>query len=329
MSKFTTERSAWGGTRAEKQLNDRADRLAEWRDRQLNRIAKPFQVQQPTTQEPAAPSASAPTSQPKPWGSLKAGTSGLRYFWRTTPDQALAPQPWTLCLVDTILEAADKRTVHLCLIWPARPTSIVLLHAMATLERSFARDLRGLRSVLFPGTNVSRSILHGALLDRRQASDFYRCLWTKTASGTAIQSHTSSASYVAMLSALNDLECRDPDLPNPSLGEVVPSFMFDGADMKWKTVVENPLERSIRKVDNRSQRKLIRESVRKGWGAIGEAPGAMLVIHGSTKKEQWRAALGNGALPGNAKPEVFLLDALSSGNDEKQKAVRRIPEFLK
>lgn len=289
--------------------------------------AEPASTPLPGTQ--VAISRSSPAVPDKPWSGLTAGTTHLEYFARANPQELVSPQPWTLGLVDTVLEAADKGKLFLCLVWPLRMPSPVLLHALASAERNFAKDMRGLRAVLFPGTASSRSVLNGVLVNREQYSELYRQVWDISTPAAKVCTHTKSDSFLAMLAVLNDIRIRHPELPNPSLSEIVPTFIFDNDQRNWKTVVESPLERSVRKVTNLAHRRDLRKKVSAEWNSLSEAPGALTVMRPGSRKEHWTCALGDKALRGQGKPELFLLDATTASDVLRQKAISRIPEFLK
>jgi hypothetical protein len=280
--------------------------------------------------------ATVSTSQPRkitrpsrPWAKVRGGEARLPFYSRSEERTQLIVQPWAQQIVSTLLAAADEGGVRLCLAWPVRFDSLVVLHALASMERNFVGDLRGLRTLLYPGTFSSRAALQGALVDRERLSDFYRALWTVGIAATTFQAHTRSPSFMAMLEALNDIRTHDPEVENPSLAEVIPAFVYDAGGHRWASVVQSPLERSLRKVERLAHRRNIRLKVNSEWADPRNAPGALMVLHHTAGKEAWREALLAPALGGEGKPEVILLDATSSANQTNYRAVRRIPEFLR
>ncbi len=308
--------------RAREKLAERARRLA----------AQPVVSKQlPPTRKAVAvafPTLAPPPRAERPWARVRAGSAGLEYYARTSTEQ-IALQPWTKDLVNTLLETADEGGITLCLVWPAKLTSLPLLHALASIERVFAKDLRGLRTLLYPGTHACRTALHGVLADRKKLSDFYRSLWAQQANGTMhVVSNTPSLAFSAALQALNDVRAYHPEVPNPSLAELVPVFVFDPSKRAWVTTVANPLERTLSKVERLANRRDVRQKVSLEWAAPDKAPGALLVVHHTAKKEGWRAALTAPSLQGNGRPEALLLDATHSTSQTNYSAVKRLPEFL-
>lgn len=276
----------------------------------------------------------APT-QPEPirretrsWAAVRSGDAQLKFSSRAT-SEALFPQPWTRGLVSTLLEAADVGGTTLCLVWPAKLTSVTLLHAMANLERVFAKDLRGLRTLLWPGTHSSKAALNGVLADRTQLSTLFRLsMWAEQDGQTECTAWTSSPAFLAALEALNDLHFQHQELPNPSLAELVPTFVFDPTRLLWTTTVEHPLERTLRKVDGSNNRRNLKEKVGSEWRSPEKAPGALMVLHHTANKDAWQKAIDAPSLKNFGRPEVLLLDATHAAIQTNYNAVKHIPQFL-
>jgi hypothetical protein len=267
----------------------------------------------------------SPSLAPKRAHNIHAGAAGLTFFDRIDSKTPLAPQPWTLRLTELALEAATQGSVVLSLVWPAPLDSIVPLHALASLERNMATELSGLRTLLYPGHHASRSGLNAWLISRRRLAGLYRSLWTTDTGGSRPVSVRESKSMRAVLAALNAIEIESPEVLDPALGEVLPTFIFDPASEAWRATVANPLERTLRKVSNQKYRTDLRAAIGAEWTDGSLAPGALLIVHNSSRKRDWNAALQNRAVTQDP-PELFLYDATSASNF---RAVRRIPEFLK
>lgn len=319
-----------------KSLADRQADQAKAREKQAERArkyatkpvggkhspVKPRVVPLPPPQLPA------PVRPQRPWAQVRAGNARLTYQSRTA-GETVAAQPWTKELVSTVLEVADQGGVTLCLVWPAKVTALPLLHLLASVERVFAKDLRGMRTLLYPGTHACRAPLHSVLADRKALSTFYRSLWVEQPNGTLeAESYTTSPAFLGALWALNDLTQHTPGAPNPSLAELVPTFVFDPTKRAWATTASNPLERTLAKVGRLALRRDLRERVSQEWDIPEKAPGALMVMHHTAKKESWRAALAAQALKGPGRPEILLLDATEAARRTNYAAVDRIPDFL-
>lgn len=277
---------------------------------------------------PAAATPPVPTRPQRPWAQVRAGSAPLTFLSRTA-NETIAPQPWAKELVSTLLIAADQGGVTLCLVWPAKLTALPLLHALSNVERVFAKDLRGVRTLLYPGTHACRAPLHSVLANRELMSALYRDLWVRRANGsTEVEACTSSPAFLAALWALNDLSQHNPESPDPSLAELIPTFVFDPSKRTWTTTVSNPLERTLTKVERLAHRRDLRQRVNLEWGTPDKAPGALMVMHHTAKKDSWRTALADPALKGQGRPEVLLLDATDAASRTNYAAVKRIPDFL-
>lgn len=286
----------------------------------------PAKIKAASTRVPAA--VSQPQRPHRPWAQVRAGSAPLTYRSRAT-NEIIGPQPCAKELTNTLLTAASQGGVTLCLVWPAKVTALPLVHALATVERLFAKDLCGLRTLLYPGTHACRAPLHSVLANREGLSAFYRTLWVHQATGSfELELCTSSKAFLAVLEALNDLTQHTPGAPNPSLAELVPTFVFDPAKRAWATTVSNPLERTLAKVERLAFRRDLRHKVTLEWDLPDKAPSALMVLHHTAKKESWRTALAAQALKASGRPEILLLDATSAAMRTNYAAVKRIPEFL-
>jgi hypothetical protein len=314
----------------EARLADQAkarEKQAEWARKY---ISKPIGRKKPPVKTKVA---SVPTPPPlarplRPWAKVRAGIAPLTYQSRAT-NEIVVPQPWAKELASILLAAADQGGVTLCLVWPAKLTALPLLHALANMERLFAKDLYGLRTLLYPGTHACRAPLHSVLANREALSAFYRTLWVQQENGSfELEVCTSSTAFLAVLSALNDLTLHNPGAPNPALAELVPTFVFDPAKRTWATTISNPLERTLAKVERLALRQDLRQKVSLEWDIPDKAPSALMVLHHTATKESWRTALTAKALKASGRPEVLLLDATSAAVRTNYAAVKRIPDFL-
>jgi hypothetical protein len=270
----------------------------------------------------------APIRPLRAWAQARVGNAPLTYLSRIA-NEVIDLQPWTKKLVNTVLTAADEGGVTLCFLWPAKMTALPLLHVLANIERVFAKDLRGLRTLLYPGTHACRAPLNSILANREVLSNFYKSLWVLQDNGSfELRTYTSSEAFQAVLFALNDLSLHTQDAPNPSLAELVPVFVFDPVKCTWTTTVANPLERTFVKIERLVTRRDLRQKVSLEWGTPGKAPGALMVLHHTAKKESWRTALADHALKGAGCPEIMLLDATDAARRTNYAAVKRIPDFL-
>lgn len=286
------------------------------KDSRLDQQTTPILV--PSTERPV-----------RPWAKVRGLPDNLKFFSRTEEHEELRIQPWAQGIVSTLLQAADEGGIHLCLAWPVRFDSLAILHALANLKRNQELDLRGLRTLLYPGTYSSRLALQNTLTERTKLSDLYRSIWVTVGGETRITTQTDSKSFIGMLEALNDIRCHHAEVENPSLAEIIPTFMYEPTIHAWASSVKSPLERSIKKVERLAHRRIIREKVNAEWANPKLAPGALMVMHHSSRKNTWKQAFSDPALKGEGKPEVLLIDATSASENTNYSAVRRVPDFIR
>lgn len=313
--------------KAREKLAERAQKVAA-KSKRPTKNPKP----KPELRKGVVPSvidAMLPAREERPWASVRCGDAPVNYQARASEDR-IVPQPWARALVSTLLAAADTGEVALCLVWPAKLTGLPLLHAMANIERVFAKDMRGLRTILYPGTHASRAQLQSVLVDRKDLNSLFCSLWIEQDSGVhETQTYTSSPAFRAVLLALNDITHSNNEVSNSSLAELVPTFVLDQNEKIWKASAADPLQRTMSKVKNRAIRSELRQRVNLEWGNPDKAPGSLMVMHHTLKKESWRTALAAQALKGQGCPEVLLLDATDAARRTNYGSVNRIPEFLR
>lgn len=273
-----------------------------------------------------APSVPMPV---RPWAAVRWGAAGAEFTDRSSGARS-DPQPWTVGLVDRVLELAECGGVELCLVWPAKLSSLPLVHAMANVERVCTGDVRGLRTLLFPGSHASRMALQGTLISRQQLTEAYCSFWRIQANGaTEAVIHTQSPAFMAAMRALNDVQLWHPDVLSPALAELVPVFVYQDPQAGWVTNETSALERTLSKVGRLGHRKEIRKQVSEEWQDPSKAPCALMVLHSSTRRGAWKKALISPALQGKGAPELLLFDATTAAARSSLSAVRRIPELIR
>lgn len=263
------------------------------------------------------------------WTKARVTSGPCRLFASGQSGEELFLQPWAKALVNVGLEAAEKGTVHLCLLWPIEIVQMALLHGVANLQRNMVGDFQGLRSVYFPGSNSTRLGLQSVAVDRASLIDAYRSKWSTDRDGTNFKSATRSKAFEAVLAALNEIDIWNNPTANPPMGSLVPCFVFDKDSEAWESSGRNQLDAALVKVKNRASRKEARDSITPEWGVASSAPGALMVIHNAATKGGWKRAFSAATLQGQGQPDLLWLDATASASRTNTHAVRRIPDLLK
>ena len=206
---------------AVRKLAETSVRLAALAQLRNGRTA-PLQVAaSPPPPEPDA----ALISMERPWASVRSGQAGCTFEERATGVE-LGAQPWTRGMLDSFLEVADHGGVEVCLVWPTSLRGVAQLHGLANVERLCVKDLRGLRTLIYPGNTATRLQLESVLIRRSRFAKLFSSLWSTEGKGPAVVlAETKSDAMVAALHALNDLDYRNTGAVNPSLAELVPTFV--------------------------------------------------------------------------------------------------------
>lgn len=211
-------------------------------------------------------------------------------------------------LVDQYLLTAATRKRQIALLWPTAPKSLVLVHALATLERWTQGDKLGIRGMTFPvKTNVFYPLNHmrfsrAPLL--RLALQF-----AETSPNPKVQrSCKAKDPYLsAFNSALKDL--ADPLWSNPTLGELLPHFLATPAKPGWESCETRLLSQLCAKLQKRSQATALRTNC-SIIGNPATAPDAMFALDGRMGTAEIRNALLS--LKKLGSPEVVIVNATRS-----------------
>jgi hypothetical protein len=243
-------------------------------------------------------------------------------------DAPLQWQPWAADLVKALLARADDKKLSLRLLWPAEARDFVILHAAASLSRAFERDLQGLRTLYYPGSNATRLALDKVAVDRRQIQTLWKNLWGGGTRSEHLDALRRSAAFESVLTACNDVALYNPEERPPQWRELVPTFNFDPSTSEWQSSRVQPLDRLIRKVAKLARRKDLREAIDRPWRDRFEAPGALFVLPRGTKRKHWKDALTCGRGKCGVAPDVLLIDASARVQNVDSVATKRIPDFL-
>jgi hypothetical protein len=285
----------------------------------------------PVATSPAPPELAVeppPPAKTRPWAEVRFGQAGCEFEERTT-GASLFAQPWTKGMLNSVLAVAEYGGVELCLSWPGRLQSVAQLHGLANLERLCAKDLRGMRTLLYPGTYATRMHLQSVLVRRLRLAQLYRSLWLTEGNGRVVaKANSHSEAMLAALEALNHLHIWKTEADNPSLAELVPVFVFEDPRMGWTTGASSALERTLRKVAP-AQRATLRSQVNEEWQNPRTAPCALMVLHATTRKDAWKEAFSSTALKALCAPEVMLFDASVAAGRSNYEAVHRIPDVIR
>lgn len=274
-------------------------------------------IAQPTRPAPGAPEASIERQTTEATGPA---TAALRFGTAQVPvlkdgeDETSTVSQALGWLVDQYLEAATSRKRQIAVLWPTAPKSLVLVHALATLERWTQGDKLGIRGLTFPvKTNVFYPLNHmrfsrGPLL--RLALQF-----AETSPNPKVKrSCRAKDPYLsAFNSALKDL--ADPRWSNPTLGELLPHFLATPTKPAWESCEPRLLSQLCAKLQKRSQATALRTNC-SIIGHPATAPDAMFALDGRMTAPELRKTLQS--LKKLGAPEVVIVNATRTTRRESR-----------
>lgn len=298
------------------QLQERIKRLAARRPPDSNKVS--VIRERARAAEPADPPPPVITAA---WTAEPA--SALLNLHAANQGTRLALQPWADTLVSTLLNRALDGRLSLRLLWPVEIDALAGLHAIASLYRVLKGELRGLRSLYYPGSRVTCTALDRIAIERRGLA----ALWRSFNNGA--QPAVESSVVRAVLEACNHIELYHNEVSPPQLRQLTPAFMYEPGTKQWEHTKHLPLERLITKVVKLHLRDQLRERIETDWLNAAVAPGALLVLPRALKKRELREAFGQGKLHGAVKADVLLIDASTRSAAADARGIRRLPEFLK
>mgnify|MGYP000889069329 CR=1 FL=1 len=247
-------------------------------------------------------------------------------FDRDHPDAQLHTEKWARDLINLMLTASVHPGIHICLVWPGRPLALPLFHAQATLARLAIKDLKGIRTLMYPVKQTTYHAFHHFLLDRDLLIKSVRQVWADVNGRTEMIALRSCEGKSELLMALANIKNYKPDTPYPTVSEVIPTFHYKQEADSWGTYEERYLARSITKL-SLAHRRAVREKVKSSLSLPENAPDAIFGIPYGTKKATWAKALNKKLFKSN-KFDLLLLDATSDMQKTNYKSIQLIPEFI-
>ncbi|MFY0663214.1 MAG: hypothetical protein JXQ97_01210 [Natronospirillum sp.] len=235
-----------------------------------------------------------------------------------------APSSTLVELADLYLHAAEHRSRNIAFVWPATFKTLTLVHALATLARWQEGDKQGIRGVLFPvKTNVFYPLNH-IQFDRSAVLEIANRLAEVSPNSLVKRSLPDKDAYFYSFS--------DASLPNvegkhfnPTIGELLPSFLAAPEFEKWKPCTDKLLALIRTKLVKRAHAKSLKELQCKVIGAPRSAPDALFALDGRMSDEELNKALKE--LSNLSPPEVVLISATRAVRFEAPGWKGRIARF--
>lgn len=233
----------------------------------------------------------------------------------------VAPQPWTVALVEALLGRAEDGRISLRLVWPVELPPIATLHALGSLSRAFSRDLVGLRTLYYPGTQISWTPFDRLTIDRTHL----QALWQQLREHAASR---ASDGFDALLSTANAIQLFNPMAPLPRVRQLLPAFLYCPDSKAFVATTRAPLDALVAKIPKLQYKRSLHEKLDPAWENPALAPGAFLTLPRGLKRKQWREAFAKPRRGAATPIDVCLLDATTRSLNADITSVRRLPDLI-
>lgn len=238
--------------------------------------------------------------------------------------QPSAPSNALVGLADLYLHAAEHRTRHIALVWPATLKTLTLVHALGTLARWHDGDKQGARGLLFPvKTNVFHPLNH-IHFDRAAVLRIANELVEVHPNSRVKRSLADKDAFLYSLSA-HSLPAVEGEPFNPTIGELLPHFLATPDFTEWKPCADSLLALIRAKLVKRAQARALKELNCAVIGDPRTAPDALFALDGRMSEQKLRKAVR--ALTKLTPPEVVLVSATRSVRFEAPGWKSRIARF--
>lgn len=279
----------------------RREELAKLAARKSASRPKPVPARAPRQPEVEPPPRPAETPPPV----VARVREALIPLYRDDSTQASEPSSALLAVADLYLHAAQHRSRHIAMVWPASLQTLSVVHALATLMRWHEGDKKGVRGLLFP---VKTNAFH-----RLNHLHFERESILRIASDLAeVNSNTrvtrSMRDKDPFLFSLTDgsLSPVAGERLNPTIGELLPHFLATPDCVGWNACDSRLLAHVRAKLARRAHAKALQLNCAV-IGDPGTAPDALFALDGRMSEDELRRACR--ALGRLGPPEVALVQA--------------------
>ncbi len=216
----------------------------------------------------------------------------------STPSRALVR------LADLYLHAAQHRTRHIVLVWPASLKTLTLIHALASLVRWQHGDKQGIRGLLFPvKTNVFNCLNH-IHFDRTSIVHIAKEFAEATTNSRVTRSMPDKDAFFFSLNDHN-LSLIFEKQVNPTIGELLPLFLATPNFKNWTSCHSRLLALIRKKLLKRAHANALKQSNCSILGDPQTAPDALFALDGRMTKIELRKACE--ALAKCGPPEVVMV----------------------
>ncbi|QBZ89927.1 hypothetical protein EPZ47_14740 [Pseudomonas viciae] len=309
-----------------KKLND----LMEAQQRRREELAQLFAARKPLAHaKPALKTHARKTVQTVPVETpapsiVPRAHEALIAMYRDGSLQPSAPSSTLLALADLYLHAAEHRSRHIVMAWPAAPKTLPLVHALATLVRWHQGDKQGVRGLLFPVKSNAFYGLNHVHFDRTSILRIAHNLLEVSADANASVTRSmgdKDAFYFSLSDSNFPQNLDDPF--NPTVGELLPHFLATPDFDRWQSCDGHLLALIRAKL-----RRKLATALKLNCAVIGDprtAPDALFALDGRMSETELRRACRDLARFGS--PEVVLVQATRAIRMEAKSWKKQLARF--
>lgn len=284
---------------------DRAKQIASRRTSAAPLGAAAAQCKRPVQEEPRAASTPPPV--------VARVQKALIPLFRDDSVEPSAPSSALVALADLYLHAAEHRSRHIAMVWPATLKTLTMVHALATLARWEDGDKLGVRGLVFPVKSNAFHPLNHIHFERKAVLEMARALSEVNPSNTKVTRSLPSKDAFHFWLTDRSLPKIEDEPFNPTIGELLPLFLapidFDG----WKPCHERLLALIRAKLLRRTSAKTLQQNS-EAFGQPATAPDALFALDGRTSEADLRRACRQLARFGS--PEVVMIVATRAVRSE-------------
>ncbi|MFS8170977.1 hypothetical protein [Vreelandella titanicae] len=216
--------------------------------------------------------------------------ANLPMLFREDDDQSIYPSDGLGELVELYRYASEHRSRHIAMCWPAVPTQIGLIHALATMQSQTNGDKIGIRGALFPcKSNVFHVLNHLGWDTNNLLEIFRRNAEDGINSNTWItRGHRSKDPFLFSVSALENI--GDPKI-YPALTDLLPHFYSGASYNGWGDCSHRLLGNVLARIRRRNVSQAFRKTAGEIMGCPATAPDALFAIDGRLPDSQLKRAV--------------------------------------
>lgn len=237
--------------------------------------------------------------------------------------QPSEPSSALIALADLYLHAAEHRSRHIAMVWPASFNTLTLVHALATVARWHQGDKQGVRGLIFPVKTNAFYRLNHIHLERTAILRIARELVEIRANAKVSRQMPAKDAFFYSLT-----ETSLPQVPgepfNPTIGELLPHFLATPDFTGWEACDS----RLLALIRAKLSRRVHARALQMNCAVIGNpstAPDALFALDGRMSEAEIRRACK--ALAKIGPPEVVLVQATRTVRFEAKAWRRQLARF--